>query len=186
MSPKKTTRPFLTVAAFAIASCVTTLGVAWPSATYADGDLPLVQYTVDGAKIGNVLVRGRLEKDAKAKSGWSIVVTAENKSDSPATVPLETDLTRTVANPMARSMPMPQTAWNAKDDVTLAAHQTMTRRYELPVAIGQEITKARAQEQVSAHAQSKTPIIAMRTQTFFAVSFQREQLASSQRATASG
>jgi hypothetical protein len=61
----------------------------------------------------------------------------------------------------------------------------MTHRYELPVAVGQEINKARAQEQVSAHAQSKTPAY-MRAPDVFRREFQREPLASPQRTTASG
>src|SRR6516225_802251 len=43
----------LTVLGFAVATAACTLALGWPTPTHADGASPLVQYMVDGAKVGD-------------------------------------------------------------------------------------------------------------------------------------
>lgn len=146
-------RSVVTVLGFAAVTAAAGLGVAWPHTTYADGEQPVAEYTPEGYKIGAVVVKGDLVRDTKSKTGWVVVVVANNKSDQVATVALETDLTRTVANPMARVAPMPQTIWNQTDTVTLAAHQQIVRRYDVPASIASQVTTAKTQDA----AQAKQP-----------------------------
>ena len=154
---------FVGVAAFTAAAG---LAVAWPHTTYADGEQPVAQYTAEGVKIGGVLVKGELVRDTKSKTGWVVVVVANNKSDAVATVSIEADLTRTVASPMSRVAPMPQTAWNTTETLTLAAHQQIVKRYDVPAAIATQVTAAKVAD--AAPQQAKQPP-QMRTRISYAI-----------------
>ena len=154
---------FVGVAAFTAAAG---LAVAWPHTTYADGEQPVAQYTAEGVKIGGVLVKGELVRDTKSKTGWVVVVVANNKSDAVATVSIEADLTRTVASPMSRVAPMPQTAWNTTETLTLAAHQQVIKRYDVPAAIATQVTAAKVAD--ASPQQAKQPP-QMRTRISYAV-----------------
>lgn len=136
--------PRTTVAAFALATAAVALALAWPETTHADGDSPLVQYSVDGTKIGDVVARGTVARDASAKSGWVVVVTARNDADHAETVPLETDLLQRAMSPMARTPPIARNVWSKTERVTVPAGGTITRRYELPAALAANL-KAAAQ-----------------------------------------
>ena len=137
-------RSALTVAAFATATAAVTLALGWPTTTHADGASPLVQYMVDGAKVGDVVAKGTVGRDAKSKSGWAIVVTARNDADHAEAVPLETDLTRRAMSPMARVAPRPQTVWSQTQKVTVPAHGEVTLRYEVPASLVQQLAAAQA------------------------------------------
>lgn len=156
---------FVGVAAFTAAAG---LAVAWPHTTYADGEQPVAQYTAEGVKIGGVLVKGELVRDSKSKTGWVVVVVANNKSDAVATVSIEADLTRTVASPMSRVAPMPQTAWNTTETLTLAAHQQVIKRYDVPAAIATQVTAAKVADAQAQQKQAKQPP-QMRTRISYAV-----------------
>ena len=167
MSLHRTLRTLATVTGFAAITAAAALGVAWPHTTYADGAAVVVQYTPEGTRIADVLVKGNLVRDANAKSGWVVVVTAENKSAQAETVLVETDITRTVSQPMARVMPVPQTAWSTTEQVTLAAHQKITKRYEVPAALASQIAAS-----MKPAPQNGPPSVDMsRTTTRYAVLF---------------
>jgi hypothetical protein len=134
----------LTVLGFAVATAACTLALGWPTPTHADGASPLVQYMVDGAKVGDLVAKGRIEQDPKAKSGWVVVVTAHNEADRAETVPLETDVTRRTSSPMARVEPPPQIAWSKKQTVTVPAHGEVTLRYDVPATIAPQLAAAAA------------------------------------------
>jgi hypothetical protein len=127
--------PRATLAAFAVATAAVTLALGWPRPTHADGDSPLVQYMVDGTKIGDVVAKGTIVRDSAAKSGWAVVVTAQNQADHPETVPLETDVLQRAMSPMARTPPLAQNVWSRTERVTVPAGGDITRRYELPVGL---------------------------------------------------
>jgi hypothetical protein len=131
-----------TSVAFAVATAGATLALAWPGVTIADDNRPLVQYTVDGTKVNDVVVKGVVERDPKAKSGWVVVVTATNTANHSETIPLETDVAQTVSNPMARVAPAPTTVWSKTETVTLSAGQAMTKRYELPANVAAKVAAA--------------------------------------------
>ena len=131
-----------TAVAFAVATAGATLAVAWPGVTIADGNVPLVQYTVDGTKVNDVVVKGAVQRDPKAKSGWVVVVTATNTANHSETIPLETDVSQVVSSPMARVAPAPTTVWSKTETVTLSAGQAMTKRYELPANVAAKVAAA--------------------------------------------
>ena len=158
-----------TFAAAAVATLAATLAVAWPTPTHADGASPLATYTVGGWKIGDVVASGEIQADRSARSGWVVVVTARNEADHHEQVPLETDVTRVAVNPMARAAPMPTTVWSTTEPVIVAAHATVTRRYEIPVAIATQIGAARAVARAPKHVNGMpAPVVS------FAIAFDRE------------
>jgi len=158
-----------TFAAAAVATLAAALAVAWPTPTHADGASPLATYTVGGWKIGDVIASGDIKADRTAKSGWVVIVTARNEADHPEKVALETDVTRVAMSPMVRAAPMPTTVWSTTEPVTVAAHATITRRYEIPVAIATQIGAARAQAKAPVRTKGMpAPIVS------FAVAFDRQ------------
>jgi hypothetical protein len=162
--------PAITIAAFATATMAATLAVAWPTTTHADGAAPLATYTVDGWKIGDVVAKGEIKRDGSAKSGWAITVTARNGADHAEDVPLETDVTRVAVSPMSRVMPRPLTVWSTREQVTVPAHGSITRRYELPAEVAAAVAAAQSAKKAPAKGPAMmTPVVA------FAVAFDQQQ-----------
>jgi len=131
-----------TLAAFAVGTTAITLTCLWPVPTHADGASPLVEYTVEGTKIDDVVARGVVRRSSQAKSGWVLDVTADNRAAHAESVPLETDLVRTVGSPRSRVMPRPETVWSTHEQVLVPAHGTVTRRYELPADLAAQLAQA--------------------------------------------
>ena len=168
MTPRS---PAATIAAFAVATAAVTLAVAWPTTTHADGAAPLATYTVDGWKIGDVVAKGEIKRDGSAKSGWAITVTARNGADHAEDVPLETDVTRVAVSPMSRVMPRPLTVWSTREQVSVPAHGSVIRRYELPAELAASIAAAQAAKKAPAKGPAMmAPVVA------FAVAFDQQQV----------
>jgi hypothetical protein len=162
--------PAVTIVAFAVATMAATLAVAWPTTTHADGAAPLATYTVDGWKIGDVVAKGEIKRDGSAKSGWAITVTARNGADHAEDIPLETDVTRVAVSPMSRVMPRPATVWSTREQVTVPAHGSITRRYELPAELAASVAAAQAAKKAPAKGPAMmAPVVA------FAVAFDQQQ-----------
>jgi hypothetical protein len=161
MSPIRT---IATVLGFASLSAFGTLAVVSPSTTFAD---PVVQITAEGTKIDNVLLTGKVERDARAKTGWVMVVTAENKSDKPETCTVTADLQRTVSSPMSRVGPRPQMVWQEKQTLDLAAHEKLTKRIEIAAAVAKQLTDSAAAEANKPTGQAAM----MAVRTFYSVRF---------------
>jgi hypothetical protein len=126
--------------AFAAIAATTTLAVAWPRVTLADPDDDRMgEWTDDGTKFGDVLVKGELVHDTHARSGWRMVITAENKGDAPASAVLESDLTRQMVNPQARVSPEAAKLWKNSERITLAAHAKTTVTRDVPAWIAQQL-----------------------------------------------
>jgi hypothetical protein len=170
-------RSVATVLGFSMLTAAAGLSVAWPHTTYADGENGIQQKTQDGVKMGDCVVKAQLVRDHASKTGWFVIVVASNKGDGNATVPLEADLTRTVASPMARVAPYPATVWSSNDTITLAAHQQVVRRYEVPAKIAEGVDQAKALET----SQAKQPAGA-RTRITYAVMVKQTQAAPTQSA----
>ena len=113
--------------------------------------------------------KGEIKRDASAKSGWVITVTARNDADHSETVPLETDVTRMTMTPMARVMPRPETVWSTREQVSVPAHGVTTRRYELPVEVATAIAVAKTPKKAPAKNAWATPVVS------FAVAFDQHQ-----------
>jgi hypothetical protein len=135
-------RAVRTAVAFATVTAIATLALAWPATTNADGNVPLVQYTANGTKLNDILVKGLVQRDSNAKTGWVVVVTATNNANHPETIPLETDVSETTSSPMARVPATPRNVWSTTETVTLSAGQTMTKRYELPADVAAKVAAA--------------------------------------------
>src|SRR5262249_55565674 len=132
---------FTTVLGFASLTAALTLTAFWPKQTLADDDADAMEeFSPDGTKLGHILVKGEIVRDPKAKTGWVVEVTAENTGNASETARLETDLTRTVANPMARAQPPASTVWKQTESITLAAGEKFTKRYVVPAAYGAQLT----------------------------------------------
>lgn len=165
MLTKSSLLTVLGIAAFTVAAG---LGVALPKTTFADGD---AQYTEQGTRVNQVLLNGQIVRDQKSKTGWSLVVTAENKADEVTGCEIAVDLTRTSSSPMGRSRPMPAVVWETKDVVSVAAHGKTVKRYEIPATYAAQLT-ATAQEQAKQGSAQGDPVAA-RPITTFAVSIRR-------------
>lgn len=154
-------RSIVTVLGFAAFTAAAGLGIALPKTTFADGD---AQYTEQGTRVQNVLLDGQVVRDKKSSTGWSLVVTAENKSGEATGCEIAVDLTRTSSSPMGRSRPMPSVVWETKDVVSVAAHGKTVKRYEIPAAYAAQLT---------ASAQPQGDPAAARPITTFAVSIKQ-------------
>jgi len=146
-------RSVATVFGFSMLTAAAGLAIAWPHTAGADGENAIQQTTADGTKIGDCVVKATLVRDTSSKTGWVVVMVASNKGDGVATVALEADLTRTVANPMGRVAPYPVTVWSSNESLTLAAHQQIIRKYDVPANIAQGVDQAKQLEA----SQAKTP-----------------------------
>jgi hypothetical protein len=137
-------RTLTTIVGFAAVTAALGFGVALPHTTYADNDKPVVQYTPEGTKIGDIFLKGNVVKDAKSKTGWFLVVTAENKSDNVESCEISSELTRTVGSPMARVRPSPQMVFSANDAISVAAHGRLVKKYEIPAPLAAQLTSGSA------------------------------------------
>jgi hypothetical protein len=130
---------------------------------------PLAALAEPGTKVGeSVRVEGKVEHDAKSKTGWVIVMKAENKGAKSETLAVETHLERMVSNPMARVPSMPTTAWQTKETLTLAKGEIVTRRYEIPATVAAAMTAAAS---APAPAKKAKQTFAMMSRTSFGVRF---------------
>ena len=170
MTSLRTLSTVLGVAAFTSA---VSLATAWPHATFADGRRGLMgRLDAPGTRIADVVVSGEVKRDPKSKSGWEVEVTARNDGDHAETFELETDLERTVRNPMSRSGAMPTAVWKQNETLTLAAGESVARRYDVPAAIGTQLA-ASARAETSAAARNAKGIPSLTSRTAFAVGFQK-------------
>ncbi|MDB4995118.1 MAG: hypothetical protein JWM74_2550 [Myxococcaceae bacterium] len=155
-----------------VVSASVTLAAVWPTATMAGDQVdPFAVLADPTTKVGeNVRVEGKIERDAKSKTGWVVVMKAENKGQKAETLAVQTVLERKVSNPMARVPSMPQVAWQNKETLTLAKGEVVTHRYELPAAIATALT-ANAAPPAPVAKNAKSPF--MMARTTFGVRFQK-------------
>lgn len=99
MSP--TVRAVVTVLAFAAGTASATLAVVSPRTTFADDEESL-RFS-NQTQVGEVRVDALLKRDATLKSGWALVVEAENPTGEAQTCELKTVLERSFITPMART-----------------------------------------------------------------------------------
>ena len=135
-------RTLTTIFGFAAVTAAAGFAIALPHTTYADNDKPVVQYTPEGTKIGDIFLKGNVVHDAKSKTGWFLVVTAENKSDNVESCEISSELTRTVGSPMARVRPTPQMVFSANDAISVAAHGKLVKKYEIPAPLAAQLTSS--------------------------------------------
>jgi len=172
MLPKNNLSKLLGVAALTTATCLTAL---WPHATLAEGDIdPMQELEGDGTKLDHVVVTGEIVRDGKSKTGWVVELKAENSGGDAETVALETDLERTVSNTMSRAEPAPTTVWKKTETLTIAAGESVTRRYTVPAGIGAQLSASARVEARNAKQENNPNARYMPVMTRFAVAFQKD------------
>jgi hypothetical protein len=124
-------RSFVTVLGFAAATAAATLAVCWPGRTYAD---PPERF-IGAGDVDDVSFEGEVTRDATVKSGWAIKVTFENRGDEQQTCKLDSELTRAQVAPMSRVERAGVAVWHHKDSVTVPAHESVVRVYEIPASL---------------------------------------------------
>ena len=165
-----TLRSLATVLGFAAMTTAAVVTVFWPKATLADGDDAKGDMALDGTKVNHVVVTADLVKDAKAKTGWVMEVKAENRGNEAETAELEADLTRQVSNPMSRAAPMPTAVFKKKESITVAAGETVTRRYDVPAQFAAQITAVKKAEAAREKLAEQGKLVTMpRSITYFGV-----------------
>ena len=121
-------RQLITIAGFAATTAAATLAVCWPGRTYAD---PPETFFEQGA-VDDITFDGEVTSDRSFKNGWAIKVTYENRGDEDETCTIDTELTRAQINPGSRSSPPGIAVWHHKDKVTVVAHESVVKNYEVP------------------------------------------------------
>ncbi len=141
-----TTFTLVTIASFGI-----TLASFWSRATYAEEIADYErqgEWDEDGAKFGNIVVKGELVADA---AGWVLVRTMENKGEEPETCRVEERVLRTETMPNARVEPPPFAVVLRGVTITLGAHEKRKIGIPLAASIGEEITaNLRAKAEIEA------------------------------------
>lgn len=136
-------RPLATITLFAAASLALTLSALWPRTTFAEAVTDAErqgEWDEDGAKFGNVVVKGELVADGTVPNGWVLVRTLENKGDEPETCQIEERILRTETMPAARVRPPPYAVLLRGVTVTLRGHEKRTLGIPLPASIGAQIS----------------------------------------------
>lgn len=169
-------RSFATVLGFAAATAAATLAVCWPGRTYAD---PPERF-IGAGDIDDVTFSGEVTRDATLKSGWAIKVTFENRGDEDETAKLDSELTRAMVAPASRAEPAGVTVWHRKDSVTVPAHESVVREYEIPASVAKQLSAneqamALREKLIEKDSQKPNPNFAlqMRPYTMFGVAFQK-------------
>jgi hypothetical protein len=168
-------RHWMTTLGFAAVTAAATLAVCWPSHTYADP--PETFYGFGGVE--DVTFSGEVVRDPSVKSGWAIKVTYENRGDEDEPCTLETELTRAQVNPASRATPPGVAVWHRRDKVTVPAHESVVRNYEVPAWMAVQLTaneKATELRQKLIERESAKPggyAIETRPYTMYGVAFQK-------------
>lgn len=181
---KRAMKHLVTVLGFASVAGTATLAMGLPRTTLADpADNLYGQQVAEGTKFGTVVVNGELVKDAHAKTGWLMVITAENKGDAPQSYELETDLTRQFVNPMGRVGDLATELLKADENITVAAHAKQVITREVPAWIAAQLestakvdrARRKARAEVDARGWDAAPpltrTVAMAPFNVFAVAF---------------
>lgn len=167
-------RQLITIAGFAATTAAATLAVCWPGRTYAD---PPETFFEQGA-VDDITFDGEVTRDGSFKNGWAIKVTYENRGDEDETCTIDTELTRAQINPGSRSSPPGIAVWHHKDKVTVVAHESVVKNYEVPAWMAVQLTaneKAAELRQKAIDRENDKPnpnyALQMRPYTMYSVAF---------------
>jgi hypothetical protein len=154
---KSTLRTLVTVTGFAAVTAAAALSVCAPRTTFADGDDAdrMGEYTDDGTKFGDIVVKGEIQKDAHSKTGWMVLITAKNTADHPETMSLEMDMDRRFTVPEARVPSEQAMLYSQTQPITVAANSTLTISRPVPAWVVPQLETGRRMEAARADAQRK-------------------------------
>jgi hypothetical protein len=166
----------VTILGFAATTACATLAVCWPGRTYADP--PETFY--EAGMVDDITFQGELTHDDTRKNAWALKVTYENRGDHDQTCAFETELTKTLINPGSRSSPPGVAVWHHKDQVTVVAHESVVKSYEVPAWMAVQLTandKAMTLRQTAIDRENAKPMpnyaLTMRPYTMYSVAFQK-------------
>jgi hypothetical protein len=169
-------RPLATVLGFAAVTAAATLVVGWSGQTYADPP----ETFLGAGDVDDVSFNGELAHDASFKTGWAIKVTFENTGNDDETCTMDTELTRAAINPGSRASPPGVAVWHRKERLTVPAHETVARTYDVPQWMAAQLTsndKAMQirEKMIEKESQKPAPNFAlqMRPYTMYGVAFQK-------------
>ena len=167
-------RPLATVLGFAAVTAAATLVVGWSGQTYADPP----ETFLGAGDVDDVSFSGELARDASFKTGWAIKVTYENSGDVDETCTIDTELTRAQVSPGSRASPAGVAVWHHKDKVTVAAHESVVKSYEVPPWMAVQLganEKASALRERMMERENEKPspnyAVSMRPYTMYSVAF---------------
>jgi hypothetical protein len=156
-SKKKSLRNLVTITGFAAVTAAATLAVCAPRTTFADGDDAdrMGEYTDDGTKFDDIVVKGEIQKDAHSKTGWLILITAKNTADHPETMSLEMDLDRRFTTPEARVAAEQAMLYSQTQSITVPANGTITLSRPVSAWAVPQLETGRRMQAARADAQRK-------------------------------
>jgi hypothetical protein len=167
-------RQVCTVLGFAAATAAVTLAVCWPGRTYAERP----DGFFEPGEVDDVTFSGEVARDPALKSGWAIKVTYENAGDVEETRTIDTELTRAQVSPGSRASPAGVAVWHHKDKVTVAAHESVVKSYEVPPWMAVQLganEKASAIREKMMERENEKPspnyALSMRPYTMYSVAF---------------
>ncbi len=167
--------PLFTVLGFAAVTAAATRVVGWSGPTYADPPETFLQ----AGDVDDVSFSGELQHDKAFKSGWAIKVTFQNTGDDDATATYDTSLTRAQVNPASRASPPGVAMWHHTDRVTVPAHETAERTYDVPAWVAAQLSaneKAMQVREARIERENQKPepnyALTMTPYTMFGVAFQ--------------
>jgi Spy/CpxP family protein refolding chaperone len=129
-------RPLVTVLGFAAVTATATLAVCWPGSTYAEPP----QMFGDQGEIDDVTFEGEVTHDAALRNGWGIKVTYQNRGDEEANCEIDAQLMRDQISPGSRSGPDGVAVWHHKEKVTVAAHESVVKMFDVPQWMAAQLT----------------------------------------------
>jgi len=156
MSAQRLHRPVAIVVASAALSCAATLSVAWPSVLHADDDQKAAaaenekEVPPGAAQFGNVAAVTELVKNKKGKDVRVRLIAYNTSKDREEIAQLDVRVERFVANPMSRSGPEAEIAWEESSKFVIPPGERLEREYVLPPAVVKAI-------QAAAKASAKKP-----------------------------
>jgi hypothetical protein len=138
----------------ALASVTAAFGLAFatPRTTHADDFDELGVARIGGNVLDGVRLSATIARDAKSKTGWSLVVDAENDGDAVKTCALQTAIERSWVTPMARVASEVATLVTRAEKLEVPAHGKAQLRRDVPawvveqLATAEKIQRARAAE----------------------------------------
>lgn len=106
----------------------------------------------DGQRFGDIVIKGELVAAANAPGGYSLVRTAENKSDAVAEADVEERIVRTDAFTGSRTGGMPTTVVTRHQKIRLGPHEKKVVGTTFAKAIGEDMTRsAKLQQGMAAY-----------------------------------
>ena len=170
-------RPLVTILGFAAITAAATLSLCWPGRTYADPP----QIFGESGEVDDITFQGEVARDPAIRNGWAIKVTYENRGNEDETCDIDATLNRNQVNPGSRSGPDGVAVWHHKEKISVPAHESVVRTYDVPGWMAAQLTgnekamqlREKMVERESAKPNGGAFALQMRPYTMYSVGFQK-------------